>query len=71
MPASEAKRIAREEIARMYPAATLDELLPPLEPAEESSPEVERRQPTNVHPVTQHDLGVGQGTQDTEQFAIH
>eukprot|EP00973_Karenia_brevis_P007831 1062162-Karenia_brevis.AAC.1 len=71
MPAAEARQIAREEIAQMYPGANLDELLPPLEPAEEPLPETERRQPTNVHPVTQHDLGFGQGTPNTEQFAIH
>eukprot|EP00973_Karenia_brevis_P085973 11923985-Karenia_brevis.AAC.1 len=28
-------------------------------------------QPANAHPVTRHDLGFGQGTVDTERFAIH
>eukprot|EP00973_Karenia_brevis_P002641 360299-Karenia_brevis.AAC.1 len=62
--AEEAGRIARETIAQMYPRANLDELLPPLEPADEAFPE--RVAPTNVHPVTQHDLGFGQGTPNTE-----
>eukprot|EP00973_Karenia_brevis_P035630 4915361-Karenia_brevis.AAC.1 len=55
----------------MYPRANLDELLPPLEPADEAFPETERVAPTNEHPVTQHDLGFGQGMPNTEQFAIH
>eukprot|EP00973_Karenia_brevis_P074530 10357759-Karenia_brevis.AAC.1 len=52
--AEEAGRIARDSIAQMYPRANIDELLP------------ERVALTNVHPVTQHDLGFGQGTPNTE-----
>eukprot|EP00973_Karenia_brevis_P066402 9228362-Karenia_brevis.AAC.1 len=59
----------------MRPPADFDgddgESLPPLEPVEEPSPTVNTNQPTNVHPVTQHDLGFGQGTLDRERYTIH
>eukprot|EP00973_Karenia_brevis_P005882 801960-Karenia_brevis.AAC.1 len=60
--------MARERVAQAFPRSNVDELLPPLEPAGELP---ERVAPTNVHPVTPHDLGFGRGTPDMEQLTIH
>eukprot|EP00973_Karenia_brevis_P039399 5439965-Karenia_brevis.AAC.1 len=38
MPAPEAKRMAREAVIRMFPRASVEEMLPPLEPVEMSLP---------------------------------